>query len=161
MATVVFYEKPGCRGNAHQKGLLEASGHTVIARNILKTDWMRLQLLPFLQSLPVSSWFNRNAPLVKSGAVDPDSFDTADVTTVLSMMIENPILIRRPLLEVDGVCRAGFDAEAIHQWIGLSAAMALDFSPFSLENCRHGVSDVPCEVRPTELISLEAKMVFP
>ena len=147
MAIVVFYEKPGCTGNARQKALLEASGHTVVARDILKTDWMRLQLLPFLKSQPVSSWFNRNNPLVKSGAIDPDSFDAADVTTVLSMMIENPLLIRRPLLEVDGICRAGFDVKAIHEWIGLSAAMALDPRPDSLEDCRHGVNDVPCEVR--------------
>ena len=59
MAVVVFYEKPGCSGNAFQKGLLEASGHTVVAKDILKTDWMRLQLLPFLKTLPVSAWFKR------------------------------------------------------------------------------------------------------
>lgn len=41
MAVVVFYEKPGCSGNAFQKALLEASGHTVVAKDILKTDWMR------------------------------------------------------------------------------------------------------------------------
>lgn len=34
----------------------------------------------------------------------------------------DPLLIRRPLLEVDGVCRAGFDVAVIKDWIGLSAA---------------------------------------
>ena len=100
MAVVVFYEKPGCSGNAFQKALLEASGHTVVAKDILKTDWMRLQPLPFLKSLPVSEWFNRSAPLVRSGAIDPDSFDASDATSVLSLLIDQPLLIHRPKLDV-------------------------------------------------------------
>lgn len=147
MSLVVFYEKPGCSGNAWQRSVLEASGHTVIVRDILKTDWMRLQLLPFLKSLPVSEWFNRNAPLVKSGAIDPDSFDAADATTVLSMLIENPILIHRPLLEVEGICRAGFDVKRIHAWIGLSAAFGDEKLPADPEACRHGVNAIPCAVQ--------------
>lgn len=151
MAVVVFYEKPGCSGNAFQKGLLEASGHTVVAKDILKTDWMRLQLLPFLKTLPVSAWFNRSAPLVRSGAIDPESFDASDVTTVLSMMIENPLLIRRPLLEVDGVCRAGFDVREIHGWIGLSAAFSGAEVIGNPEDCRHGVDGGRCGVRTDAL----------
>ena len=146
MATVVFYEKPGCAGNTYQKALLEASGHTVVARDILKENWMRLQLLPFLKSLPVSQWFNRTAPLVQSGAINPDSFDASDVTSVLSLLIENPLLIRRPLLEVDGVCRAGFDIAAIHQWIGLSAAVAGRAPVGNLDACRHGSGETRCPV---------------
>lgn len=147
MSVVVFYEKPGCSGNAFQRALLEASGHTVERRDILKTDWMRLQLLPFLKNLPVSEWFNRNAPLVRSGAINPDAFDAADVATVLSMLIENPILIRRPLLEVDGMCRAGFDIKRIDAWIGLSAAFGEGVPVGNPEVCRHGVDAVPCQVQ--------------
>ena len=40
----------------------------------------------------------------------------------MSLLIDQPLLIHRPLLEVDGVCRAGFNPAAIHAWIGLSAA---------------------------------------
>lgn len=29
MAHLVFYEKPGCAGNARQKALLRAAGHTL------------------------------------------------------------------------------------------------------------------------------------
>ena len=32
MATVTFYEKPGCVTNARQKRMLEAAGHTVVAQ---------------------------------------------------------------------------------------------------------------------------------
>ena len=34
MATVVFYEKPGCGNNTKQKVWLAASGHTVLAKNL-------------------------------------------------------------------------------------------------------------------------------
>ena len=122
MAVIEFYEKPGCSGNARQKALLEASGHTVVARNILTTTWTRMQLLAFLKLLPIPQWFNRNAPMIKRGDLSPDVFDESDVATILSLLQANPLLIRRPLLEVDGVCRAGFDLAAIHEWIGLSAA---------------------------------------
>ena len=64
MAVVVFYEKPGCAGNARQKSLLKASGHTVVAKSILDTRWTRLQLLSFLKLLPMVAWFNRNSPPV-------------------------------------------------------------------------------------------------
>ncbi len=120
MAVVVFYEKPGCAGNARQKSLLKASGHTVIARSILDTRWTRMQLLSFLKTLPMVAWFNRNSPRVKSGEIVPEAFDEADATTVLELFQNDPLLIRRPLLEVEGERRAGFDVQGIDDWIGLS-----------------------------------------
>ena len=35
MATITFYEKPGCINNTRQKKLLEAAGHQVVAKNLL------------------------------------------------------------------------------------------------------------------------------
>lgn len=137
MAVVVFYEKPGCSGNAQQRALLEASGHTVVARNILKTRWTRLQLLSFLKELPIPQWFNRNAPMVKRGEVNPDAFDELDATTILSLFQVHPILIRRPLIEVDGICSAGFDVDVIHSWIGLEAAFGEASLGHDFESCRH------------------------
>lgn len=130
MTVVVFYEKPGCSGNARQKALLEAAGHTVVARDLLRTPWLRLQLRTFLEGLPVAQWFNRNAPQVQSGEVVPEEFDEA---TALALLQAEPLLIRRPLLEVGGERRAGFDAAAIHAWIGLGGA-TLDED---VEACRH------------------------
>ena len=47
---------------------------------------------------PVADWFNRTAPQVKAGEIDPDNMDEQ---TALLLMIDNPILIRRPLMQVD------------------------------------------------------------
>jgi len=128
MAIVVFYEKPGCSGNARQKALLEAAGHTVEARNLLTTAWERAQLRSFFGYLPVAQWFNRNAPKVKRGEIVPTDYDEDNA---LTLFLNVPILIRRPLLEVEGVRQIGFDEAAIHAWIGLRSASGED-----QETCR-------------------------
>ena len=117
MATVVFYEKPGCASNARQKGLLAAAGHTVLARSLLTEKWNAQRLRTFFGALPVADWFNPSAPRIKSGEVRPDALDEA---AALELMLADPLLIRRPLLDVDGDCRAGFDPAAIDRWIGLA-----------------------------------------
>lgn len=131
MAVVVFYEKNGCSGNARQKALLEASGHTVVAKSILDTRWTRMQLRSFLELLPIAQWFNANAPMVKNGEIVPDEFDEE---TALGLFQADPTLIRRPLLEVDGMRRAGFDASAINAWIGLAGELIEDHPGA----CQHG-----------------------
>lgn len=118
MANVIFYEKPGCPGNARQKALLEAAGHAVEARDLLAASWTRMKLRSFLEGRPVPEWFNRDSPAVRSGEIVPEDCDEA---IALALLQRHPLLIRRPLLEVDGVRTAGFDAAALHAWIGLGS----------------------------------------
>jgi len=110
MATVIFYQKPGCGTNARQKRALEMAGHTVIAKDLLAERWTAESLLGFFRSTPVSSWFNAAAPRVKSGEVDPINIDAA---TALALMVDDPLLIRRPLVEMDAQRCAGFDREPV------------------------------------------------
>jgi hypothetical protein len=58
-------------------------------------------------------------PLVALGEIVPEELDQ---TTALGLLRHNPLLIRRPLLQVGDEKRVGFDAKAINDWIGLSAA---------------------------------------
>jgi nitrogenase-associated protein len=117
MATVIFYEKPGCGNNTKQKVWLAASGHTVLAKNLLTEKWTAARLRPFFAGLPVVQWFNPSAPRIKSGEVAPDALDAE---MALSMLLIDPLLIRRPLMEVEGELRVGFDAKAVDAWIGLN-----------------------------------------
>ncbi|MFA6014485.1 MAG: ArsC/Spx/MgsR family protein [Gallionellaceae bacterium] len=117
MATVIFYEKPGCGNNTKQKVWLAASGHSVLAKNLLVEKWTVERLRAFFGEMPVAQWFNPAAPKVKSGEIDPGAFDSE---TALNMMLNEPLLIRRPLMEVDSVLRVGFDAKAVDAWIGLN-----------------------------------------
>lgn len=116
MARVIFYQKLGCINNAKQKALLMAAGHQVEVHNLLKTPWCAATLRPFFADLPVVSWFNPSAPRIKSGEILPCNLDEA---TALELMIADPLLIRRPLIQVGNVYQAGFDLEKIDTWIGL------------------------------------------
>ncbi len=118
MATVLFYEKPGCINNGKQKVLLAAAGHTVQAKSLLTEKWTAERLRAFFGDLPVAQWFNLSSPRVYGGEVSPEALDEKEA---LRLMLADPMLIRRPLMEVDGQRRVGFDPEVVERWIGLSS----------------------------------------
>jgi nitrogenase-associated protein len=130
MAKVDFYEKPGCAGNARQKALLAEFGHEVRSQSLLAAPWTPATLRPYFGARPVREWFNRAAPRVKSGEINPDSIAPE---AALAAMIADPLLIRRPLMKVGDRCEAGFDQDLVAAWIGLPSR-------------QHGVSEA-C-VRP-------------
>ncbi len=117
MAKVVFYGKPGCGGNARQKAALARSGHELDVRDLLTAPWTAEALRSFFGARPVAEWFNAASPRVKGGEVRPE---TLDAESALALMLADPLLIRRPLIEVDGRREAGFDAPLIDAWIGLA-----------------------------------------
>ncbi|MEB3180151.1 MAG: ArsC/Spx/MgsR family protein [Nostocaceae cyanobacterium] len=149
MARVIFYEKPGCINNTKQKALLKAAGHQVEAHNLLTEPWTTEELGLFFGSRPVAEWFNRSAPRVKSGEVVPEQLD-AD--TALGLMVQEPLLIRRPLIQV-GECReVGFDTELVDSWIGLQPAnesqqaISDNLKHQDLQNCPRSHEVHPCAV---------------
>jgi nitrogenase-associated protein len=130
MAHIVFYEKPGCGGNAKQRALLEAAGHTLERHSLLDEPWTRESLLAFLRPLPVAQWFNRAAPRVKSGEVVPEAL-SADAA--LALLLAEHLLIRRPLMQrPDGARMVGFDTAEVEAFVGLDASAA---TPASMEGC--------------------------
>lgn len=135
MSRVIFYEKPGCGNNTRQKALLIAAGHQVEARSLLTESWTETRLRAFFGERPVAEWFNRAAPRVKFGEVVPEALD-ADAA--LWLMLKDPLLIRRPLMESDGRREAGFDQERVHAWLGL-APIDADF-----ESCPRSYQHTPC-----------------
>jgi nitrogenase-associated protein len=116
MATIIFYEKPGCINNTKQKALLEAAGHQVLAHNLLTESWTVERLRPFFGDLPVADWFNSSAPAIKAGEVKPELLEEE---TALLLMLQDPLLIRRPLMQVGDRRSVGFEQAAIDAWIGL------------------------------------------
>jgi nitrogenase-associated protein len=149
MAKVVFYEKPGCKNNTKQKTLLEAAGHEVEAYDIRTQAWTPEKLRLFFGNRPVADWFNKAAPSVKSGDVVPEQ---VDADTALKLMVQDPLLIRRPLIEVrDSPSEtlrdrkeAGFDIDSIDAWIGLQPvdekqqAIIAEIISQDLQTCSHG-----------------------
>jgi nitrogenase-associated protein len=123
MASVVFYQKPGCATNARQIRSLEAAGHSVAAKNLLTAAWTAEELRSFFGETPVPSWFNRASPRVKSGEINPE---TSDAASALALMLADPLLIRRPLVEANGARCAGFDREPVLSLLGQRASQDLE-----------------------------------
>lgn len=133
MAQVVFYEKPGCINNTRQKKLLRDAGHDVIAMNLLETQWNSEKLKKHFSGLPVNEWFNQSAPAIKNGEIDLDAVTEQEA---LDYMTNEPLLIRRPLIEVDGLYMTGFNFIEINELIGLSE----NFTGDDLEQCSRNKS---------------------
>ena len=129
MATVIFWEKPGCKGNARQKEILLASGHELEVRNLLTEPWTKLELAQFFGDRPVSEWFNMTNPQVKAGKIVPGKVSREEA---LTMMVAEPLLIVRPLMQVGEQRLAGFDAQMVHNWIGLKSDTVGERDP---QNC--------------------------
>ena len=116
MAHIIFWEKPGCAGNARQKALILASGHTLEVRNLLAEPWEAERLRSFFAGRPVAEWFNRSSPRIKSGELIPEALNESQA---LALMLAEPLLIRRPLMEANRRLEAGFEPERVSAWIGL------------------------------------------
>ena len=71
----------------------------------------------FFGELAVRDWFNYSAPAIKHGEIEPDKLTEQEA---LALMLENPLLIRRPLMQVGDSLMAGFDQQAVDNWIGLA-----------------------------------------
>jgi len=141
---IVFYEKPGCSNNTRQKALLEAAGHDLDVRNLLVAPWTAEQLRSFFGDRPVAEWFNKAAPQIKSGSVNPQ---TLNADEAIALMLAEPILIRRPLIEAAGQRRVGFDPAEMEAWVGLQAPRV---QGVDLESCRRPEKAAPCPDQPPQ-----------
>ncbi|MFA6051294.1 MAG: ArsC/Spx/MgsR family protein [Methylobacter sp.] len=141
MATVYFYEKPGCINNTRQKKLLAAAGHQVVALNLLTEPWQEDRLRAFFGELAARDWFNTSAPAVKLGEIEPDKLTEQQA---LALMLENPLLIRRPLMQVGDSLMAGFDQQAVDDWIGLKETDTTKEANRDLESCPRPLAQASC-----------------
>ena len=137
MATVTFYEKPGCSNNTRQKKLLAEAGHQVVAKDILTETWQAERLRAFFGELAVRDWFNYSAPAIKLGEIEPDTLTEQEA---LALMLQNPLLIRRPLMQVRDDVMAGFDQQAVDNWIGLQKIE----TTADLESCSRTLEKAGC-----------------
>jgi nitrogenase-associated protein len=144
MATVVFYEKPGCINNTRQKRLLAEAGHVVDVRNLLTANWRIEELRSYFDGMPLSEWFNPSAPAIKNGDVVPADLDEEQT---LSLMQQDPLLIRRPLMQVGDQRRAGFNVDDLNNWIGLAPGAST--AGANMEACPR-TDNHHCEISPNQ-----------
>lgn len=148
MTEVIFYEKPGCIGNAKQKRLLAKRKHLLVVRDILSERWSAERLRPFFGEMPVSAWFNPTAPRVKSGEVMPANLSEDEA---LALMIAEPLLIRRPLIETPSGRCAGFEAGPVLSALGIQLEPDED-----LQSCARAEGRPDCEPKPSATKTVSA-----
>ncbi len=115
MAEIIFFEKPGCINGDKQKAILRAAGHSLSCINILNYPWSPEKLLGFVAGKEPSEMINHTAPVVKKGEIVPEqlSFDEA-----VDLMVADPILIKRPLIVVQGLNIQGFTDPRLAPYLG-------------------------------------------
>ncbi len=116
MSKVIFYEKPGCINNTKQKAWLKLAGHEVEDHSILDTKWTVDELKKFFAGKEIAACFNTTAPVIKSGELD---YKALSEDEALAMMVITPLLIKRPLMIVEGRYLQGFDSKLLDELIGL------------------------------------------
>lgn len=52
MATIIFYQKPGCATNARQIQAFQSAGHDVVVKDILTEPWQADELRSFFRNMP-------------------------------------------------------------------------------------------------------------
>ena len=112
-----FYEKTGCSGNAKQKELLKSHNISFIVKSLLDTPWTVETLSEFFKGLEIKDIFNPFAPQIRDKEIDINSLSKDEA---ISLMIKNPILIKRPLLEINGTKICGFDIEKINKLLNVN-----------------------------------------
>ncbi|PLX49277.1 MAG: hypothetical protein C0613_07910 [Desulfobulbaceae bacterium] len=115
MADIIFYEKPGCINGEKQKAILRAAGHTLQCLNILKQTWSHNRLGEFMAGKTATEMMNHTAPAIKNGEIVPEQLSASQA---LDLMVKEPILIKRPLIEVDGHKIQGFNDARLAPYLG-------------------------------------------
>jgi nitrogenase-associated protein len=124
VTAIVFYEKPGCIGNARQKQLLVGLGHRLEVRDLLRTAWDADDLASYFDGMRVRDWLNPSAPAVRDGEID---IDALDADAALALLLAQPLLIRRPLIDSPHGRCAGFVPGPVLAALGVpDAARELD-----------------------------------
>ena len=129
---IVFYEKPGCSGNAKQKKLLDLHQVTYKTKDILTEPWSFERLSAFFDALPKEQIYNPFAPQIKQKALDVDALTKEQL---IKAMLQEPILIKRPLLEIDEHKICGFDIEQINKLLGKNICESVSVSTCQSESC--------------------------
>jgi len=143
VARITFYTKIGCLTSQKQLALLQEAGHQVVLQDLLAHDWTAEELKSYFGTLSVQDWFNPNATRVKTGELDPEVYAADEA---LALLLEDHLLIRRPLLESGGIRKCGFDPAAIHDWVGLVKNGAAFVFRGDLSSCSNPgiVAQQPC-----------------
>lgn len=116
-SNIIFYEKTGCAGNSRQKKVLKSFGIRFEVKSLLETNWDIVTLEPFFKNIDKTKIVNLSAPKIKNNDIDISFFTKNEL---IKMMCDDPILIKRPLIQIDQHYICGFDIKMINDILNTS-----------------------------------------
>jgi nitrogenase-associated protein len=115
VAIIQFFEKPGCINGEKQKRILAEGGNELECVNILEHSWSPEELAPFFSQKKPALIMNFTAPAIKKAEIVPSELQYDEA---VALMVKDPILIKRPLIRVDGFSIQGFTDERLKPYLG-------------------------------------------
>lgn len=94
---VVIHHNPACGTSRTVLAMIEAAGITPTVISYLETGWTRPQLLGLFAAAglsPRQALRTANSPAAELGLLDAGVADE----TILAAMVENPVLVNRPIV---------------------------------------------------------------
>ena len=95
--SIVIHHNPDCGTSRNVLAIIEASGETSVVIEYLQTGWTRSQLLALFAAAgltPRTALRTTKSPAESLGLLDP----SVDDETLLTAMLEHPVLVNRPIV---------------------------------------------------------------
>ncbi len=92
---ITIYHKPTCSTSRKVLQMIRDAGHDPVVIDYVATGWTRAQLLGLLAAADLSP---RQALRVKGTDAAERGLPGADDETILAGMVENPVLVERPIV---------------------------------------------------------------
>ncbi|TDL83942.1 arsenate reductase (glutaredoxin) [Palleronia sediminis] len=95
--SIVIHHNPDCGTSRNVLAIIEASGETPVVVDYLQTGWTRPQLLALFAAAdltPRTALRTTKSPAEELGLLDP----TVSDETLLTAMIDYPVLVNRPIV---------------------------------------------------------------
>lgn len=94
---ITFYHNPACGTSRNALAMVEAAGYKPEVVEYLKSGWTRERLVSLFEAMtakPRDVMREKGTPAAELGLLDDSASDDA----ILDAMLENPILVNRPIV---------------------------------------------------------------
>ena len=113
---IVIYTSPGCASCRKVKAWLKENGLPFVEKNIFSVALNRTEILYLLKRSEngADDIISKRSKIIQEKQVDLDSMS---VSELVDFIIENPSVLRRPLILSDRQFQIGYDSEEIDSFL--------------------------------------------
>ena len=113
---IVIYTSPGCASCRKVKAWLKENGLPFVEKNIFSVALNRTEILYLLKRSEngADDIISKRSKIIQEKKIDLDSMS---VSELVDFIIENPSVLRRPLILSDRQFQIGYDSEEIDSFL--------------------------------------------